>query len=703
MNYILKFPVLFIFPRYIGLLFLSTIFSYSSLGQNLKNLNIDSLKNEIHTNNIDSIILNSYVLLVKKEFYANKDSAIHHAEQGIKFAKKTNNSKKELTLYKWLTKTYSNKGDYINLFHANEKYFYSALSYNDSAHIVDALGSKGRIFLDVGLSEYALKYNQEAIDSANKFGLKPNEANHLFLAGWYLFNMQRYEESEKSFQSSINIYKELKDTNNLYKLYGWIANAYNGLKQFDKAINYRYRFINYKLKKQHNYGIGEGYRYLADIYANKEDLDSAITNYKKAINYYVKSSAPRHQLMLVLLANTYYRNNQFNQAKRTIDKLLEKNDKPKDLYATYIGSKIGSKIYKKTGDLSKSITCFEDYININDSLNKNQEAQIVLQNSIASELQKEHQKLIFEQEKKDAKAQAQVNQQKIISYSMGLGLTSLLIFLFFVIRMLIRKRKDHDFIQAQHQELEVKNKEIIDSINYAKRIQTAILPSENQIKKHLKDSFVLYQPKDIVAGDFYWITQINNKVFFAVADCTGHGVPGAMVSVICNNGLNRAVREYGLTDPGKILDKTREIVIEEFEKSSDDVKDGMDIALCCLENNNLEYAGAHNPLWLIRDNELLTIKANKQPIGKFDSKEPYTTHKIELKKGDSLYLFSDGYVDQFGGEKGKKFKTSGFRNLLLNIQSKVMQEQQKIIKDNFFKWKGNMEQIDDVCVIGVKF
>jgi serine phosphatase RsbU (regulator of sigma subunit) len=192
-------------------------------------------------------------------------------------------------------------------------------------------------------------------------------------------------------------------------------------------------------------------------------------------------------------------------------------------------------------------------------------------------------------------------------------------------------------------------------------------------------------------------------VFFAVADCTGHGVPGAMVSVICNNGLNRAVREYGLSDPGKILDKTREIVIEEFEKSNDDVKDGMDIALCSLENNVLEYAGAHNPLWLIRNNELMTIKANKQPIGKFDLQEPYTTHRIELKKGDALYLFSDGYIDQFGGEKGKKLKTSGFKDLLLNIQSKVMKEQYKIIKDNFYEWKGNIEQIDDICIMGIKF
>jgi serine phosphatase RsbU (regulator of sigma subunit) len=175
-----------------------------------------------------------------------------------------------------------------------------------------------------------------------------------------------------------------------------------------------------------------------------------------------------------------------------------------------------------------------------------------------------------------------------------------------------------------------------------------------------------------------------------------------MVSVVCNNGLNRSVREYGLTDPAKILDKTREIVISEFEKSEDEVKDGMDIALCSLEGNTLKYAGAHNPLWIIRNGEVLETKANKQPIGKFDKQLPYTTHTFELEKGDSVYIFSDGLVDQFGGEKGKKFKPTAFRNLLLSIQVKTMEEQRMLIDEAFEAWRGSLEQIDDVCVIGVK-
>ena len=257
-------------------------------------------------------------------------------------------------------------------------------------------------------------------------------------------------------------------------------------------------------------------------------------------------------------------------------------------------------------------------------------------------------------------------------------------------------------IRSQKDEIVEQHKEIKDSIAYAKRIQSAILPPIKIVKEYLKDSFILYKPKDVVAGDFYWMKQVGNKVLFAAADCTGHGVPGAMVSVVCNNALNRSVREYSLSDPGEILDKTREIVIQEFDKSEEVVNDGMDIALCCLEGNFLSYAGANNPLWVIRDGEILETKANKQPIGKFDNLAPYTTHKTELKKNDSIYIFSDGYPDQFGGVKGKKYKSANFKKLLLSIQKHSMIKQLEMLDKEFENWKGIIEQIDDVCVIGVR-
>lgn len=260
-------------------------------------------------------------------------------------------------------------------------------------------------------------------------------------------------------------------------------------------------------------------------------------------------------------------------------------------------------------------------------------------------------------------------------------------------------------------EIEAKHKEITDSIVYAERLQKAILPQSKVIDQALEEWFVLYKPKDIVSGDFYWFQEKNNKSIFAAADCTGHGVPGAMVSVICNNGLNRSVKEFNLEDPGLILDKTREIVIEEFEKSHEEVKDGMDIALVALDketdangSKNLSYAGAHNPLWIIRNNsnEVEEIKADKQPVGKHINATNFTSHAVKINKGDTVYLFSDGYVDQFGGDKGKKFKSSNFRTLILSIQDKSLAEQKDIIFKTFEDWKGGLEQLDDVCVFAFR-
>ncbi|MEZ4722175.1 MAG: SpoIIE family protein phosphatase [Flavobacteriales bacterium] len=296
---------------------------------------------------------------------------------------------------------------------------------------------------------------------------------------------------------------------------------------------------------------------------------------------------------------------------------------------------------------------------------------------------------------------------------MGLGIFIFIVMLFYVIRSNIaRKRLNKEItqqkIEIEHQKelVEEKNREVTESITYAKRIQEAILPPRKLVKEYLSNSFVLYKPKDIVAGDFYWMQPFGDWVFFAAADCTGHGVPGAMVSVICNNGLNRSVREFGLRDPAQILDKTRDLVMQEFEKSEEDVKDGMDIALCALntDTNELHYAGAQNPLWIVRSgaSEVEEIKGDKQPIGRYAEPRPFTTHHVKLEKGDTIYVFSDGYADQFGGVKGKKFKYASFKELLVSIQEKPMEAQREIINSRFEEWRGELEQIDDVCVIGVR-
>ncbi|HEX8516132.1 MAG TPA: SpoIIE family protein phosphatase [Bacteroidia bacterium] len=286
--------------------------------------------------------------------------------------------------------------------------------------------------------------------------------------------------------------------------------------------------------------------------------------------------------------------------------------------------------------------------------------------------------------------------------------------IFFVLAMILTfiagfylmstNREYETIIIDQKERMELKNKEVTDSINYAKRIQAAILPTGTLIKSLLPDSFIVYKPKDIVAGDFYWIEKKGNLLIFAAADCTGHGVPGAMVSVICNNALNRSVREFGLVSPAAILNKTRDLIISEFEKSDDEVKDGMDISLCCYDpaSKNLAWSGANNPLWIINETGLREIKADKQPIGKYTDPKPYTEHNIQLKTNDQIFIFTDGYQDQFGGEKGKKLKTSGLKALFLKAWKEPAENQKVIIENTFEAWKGNLEQVDDVCIMGVR-
>ena len=292
--------------------------------------------------------------------------------------------------------------------------------------------------------------------------------------------------------------------------------------------------------------------------------------------------------------------------------------------------------------------------------------------------------------------------------------------------------KQRDFAEEQKHLVEEKNLEITDSINYAKRLQTAILTPIKNIQETFENSFILYLPKDIVAGDFYWtnLAKQNNRAsrsLIAAADCTGHGVPGAMVSVVCSNALDRSVKEFGLIEPAKILDKVTDLVIETFEQSEDEVKDGMDIAICSYETKGdiieVQYAGANNPLWVFRsqpemivngvatepilsneDNSLFMfeVKATKQPVGKYAERKPFENNVIQLVDGDTLYTFTDGFADQFGGEKGKKFMAANFKKLLLSVQSETMEKQHDIIFQAFNDWKANEEQIDDVCVIGLK-
>lgn len=309
--------------------------------------------------------------------------------------------------------------------------------------------------------------------------------------------------------------------------------------------------------------------------------------------------------------------------------------------------------------------------------------------------------------------------------------------IFFVVQYFRKDSEEYEEeLEEKNKIISEKNHEIIDSILYAKRLQEAIMPPEREIYENVPESFILYKPKDIVAGDFYYADHKGDYFFVAAADCTGHGVPGAMVSMVCSNALNRAVEEFNLVTPGEILDKVKEIVVDSFKKGHLDIKDGMDISLCVLnvKTRELAWAGANNPLWYIptlpeeiqpdhpsqelegaatmfqkkvtQENvayeELKEITATKQPVGKSENCILFTTHFLKLAKGSLLYLFTDGFADQFGGPKGKKFKYKQLADLIFSNKHLNMKEQKEMLENAFKNWKGELEQIDDVCIIGLR-
>jgi len=405
------------------------------------------------------------------------------------------------------------------------------------------------------------------------------------------------------------------------------------------------------------------------------------------------------------LASLCYELKDYVNAAKYADSAIAVSSRIGQLSTLFKASKTRAETYEISGDYKNALFHFKNHKFYYDSLNKSENLKNISELEQKYKTQQQEKELL-EKEKLLVQQKADITKQQAYRNYFIAGLAALSAFLILMYRGYKTKQRTANLLTEKNHQIEEKNKEILDSISYAKRIQGAILPPQRLVKEYLPGSFVLYKPKDIVAGDFYWMERIKENVLFAAADCTGHGVPGAMVSVVCNNALNRSVREYGLTDPGEILNKTRTLIIEEFEKSEEDVKDGMDISLISLSliSNDLSWAGANNPLWIIRkgSNTIEEIKPNKQPIGKYTNMLPFTTHTLKLQKGDIVYVFTDGYQDQFGGEKGKKFKASKMKELLLRMQNESMDIQREIIDKEFENWKGGLEQVDDVTIIGIR-
>ncbi len=600
--------------------------------------------------------------------------AIEMHQKGFKMAKAVNDQKISSVSLLNIGVIHYSQSDFPNAL----DYFLQALEVqeqiDDKRAMAACLNNIGSIYRQTEQLDKALECWERSIVMREAIGDLSGKASSLNNLGLTVLDMGNDSLAFEYLTQSLKLHEQIGDLRGLGQAYNNLGLYYNRQNNFNKAMEYYQQGLTLKEEVGDRKGLSNGWHNLGSVYKNKGD-------YKTAIEYGLRS------LELAKELNTL----------QTI------NDAAGLLYGAY----------KSTGQSKKALEMYELHIQIRDSIDSEENQKTLIRHELQYAYDKQHlaDSLAFVQQQEfDAlEHQAELEREAKQRYMLygGIGVLVLLGGMIFIGYQ--RKRKDNEIISIQKQEVELqkelveeKNNEILDSITYAKRIQEAILPPNRLVKEWLPNSFVLYQPKDIVAGDFYWLESIDDTIIFAAADCTGHGVPGAMVSVVCHNAMNRAVREFGLHEPGAILDKTRELVVEQFEKSNKEVKDGMDIALCTLKGTTLQYAGAYNPLWITRNGEILETKANKQPVGKVEAPEPFTTHTVALEPGDAVYIFSDGYVDQFGGEKGKKFKVAQFRHLLLSIQDKDMDAQRTIIHQTFTTWQGDLEQVDDVCVIGVR-
>jgi tetratricopeptide (TPR) repeat protein len=727
-----------------------------------QNKKLDSLKASYNNTRFSDTVRVKSMLNFAREFgKINRDSAIFHFKKALTLIEmkilvlkaddpeiQFYNIKKGSAIYN-VGYFYFLQGNFVKA----ESLWQQSLSVrkgnNDKAGIAQSMTGLGTIYLNQGKIEQAMNYYKRSLKIEEELGNKLAISRLMNNMALVYMNKGLVEKSLECHKKSLKYNEEIGDKSAIGASLNNIAIIYHSQKQIDDAIDWFTRSLKITEEVNDKKGIATALSNLALMYREQHKIEKAIEhdrrslklmeeiddkqgiatslsslgqNYfeegklKESLESYNKSlkifeeigNLQRTSSALVAMSYIYLKEKKYGEAVKFADKGFKLSNE------TGIPNEIGSAaevmkdVYTAINKPAEALKMYELYIRMLDSVNNEENKNTILKKQYEIEFNsKEREVMLMADTERKILVQKQDADKKklaIIVISVLFVLILVSIFSIIILKSLRENKKTSEIMRRQKQLVEAKQKEVLDSIQYAKRLQDAILPAGNYWKENLADSFVLYKPKDIVAGDFYWMEKVGDLLLFAVGDCTGHGVPGAMVSVVCSNALNRTVLEFKITDPGKILDKTRELVISTFEKSDKEVKDGMDISLCCYDPKTklLQWAGANNALWYIKDGELASIKANKQPIGKFELQKPFTTNALQLNKSDMLFLISDGYSDQFGGPKGKKFKYKQLTDLLLANREKTTTALKELLDKTFEDWKGLNEQVDDVCIVGVR-
>ncbi len=569
---------------------------------------------------------------------------------------------------------------------------------------------------------YYLKQSVKFYQVSNK---KYSLAVCLDNIGQYFVHIEQHDSALKYFKQSIKIIQSLKDKvgkDDYMQFFPFtsVGFTYVKINQYDSAFAYFDKAKNYAIELKDTSVLKNVYRFYAIALAETNQMPKAIEYTNKALVLAKQSNDTKSEMWAYSeIARFYLQDKKTQEALQYADKsekMAEGIDDKDQLQQLYY---LKYKIFDTQHDYKNALYYHIKSEAIKDILEKRYNSQEIEKKTMIADFEKNEAIKQEEQSKKDAIDIEEKKKQRIILFSVFGALCLLAILAIVVLRNLRQSKKTNKIIELQKHLVEEKHKEITDSINYAERIQRSFLATKELLDENLKEYFVFFKPKDVVSGDFYWSAKLSNGNFALVtADSTGHGVPGAIMSLLNVTSLEKAIEHY--TNPADILNHTRQTIIERLKKdgSEEGGKDGMDCSLLVFDftNKQLLIAAANNPVWIIRSNspfeggvrrtgdvELIEIKPDKMPVGKSERQnESFTLQTIELQKGDTIYTLTDGFPDQFGGDKGKKFMSKKLKELLLaNVHLSITQ-QKELLDATFKNWLGNLEQVDDVTVIGIK-
>ena len=661
----LFFPVFFLFG------FFSSLYA-----QNTKT--IDSLELLLRSSHHDTAKV-FYLLCLSSEWMdADKNKSMEFSQKAIDLSSKNLPSPSEYLDKRYLTAlligynnigfSYKRVGNYSEAIENYFKAFETAEKLNDQLRIAQVGSNLGALFKSSGEPDKSLEYFKKALKAAES-------AEHDGLIGHINSSIGGYYSNKMDTASAMSYF-------NKAKLIHKRNNNKQGLSIVLNNIGYMYQLM--------------------------QDHQNSLLYYHESLSLIDDRNGSDAGLAYNNIARAHLNLKRYDSCLYFLDLVNRINNKLN--YPDMKGSTelLYFKLFKAKLNFKEALEHYEAYKIIYDSLNNSGIREKLAKTEIRHEFEKKEAVIKAEQEKQNAIAHEENKKQKIISISIGIALILVLLFFGIVYKNYREKKKlsaqleiTNSEIIKQKELVEEKQKEIVDSINYAQKIQRTLLANHEFVNQTIPDSFVMFQPKDIVSGDFYWATKNEDRFYLAVCDSTGHGVPGAFMSLLNISFLNEAINEKNIKEPGKVLDFVRQRLIENI--SQEGRKDGMDATLICIEDKgSITYAGANNAPISFHKGALQTYLADKMPVGLGEKSDPFSTHPLNLQKGDMLYLYTDGFADQFGGPKGKKFKYKQLNELLGQISTLSIKVQQNIMETKFNEWKGELEQVDDVCVLGIR-